>query len=119
MQPDLRRVVVVEAHRRSSGRLPSRLHSLGTGETFDIAASPDGFVDVASGTAVRISGTKLVLPDGRGPIELTFSSDVAFDGYDHGESEPFSGRAGGGASVTLYDRERNDYFQYAIAGDGI
>lgn len=119
MQPDLRRIVIVEAHRRISGRLPSRVHSLGTGETFDIAASVNGFVDVASGTAARIDGARIVLTDGRGPIDLTFASDVAFDGYEHGGREPFSGRAGGGASVTLYDRERNDYFQYAIAGDGI
>ncbi len=32
--------------------------------------------------------------------------------------ESFSGRAGGGASVTLYDREQSNYFQYAVAAEG-
>jgi hypothetical protein len=29
-------------------------------------------------------------------------------------NEFFSGRAGGGASVTVYDGQRIDYFQYAV-----
>jgi hypothetical protein len=114
MQADLRRIVAVEAHRRRSGRYPVRVHSLGTGETFDIAPAAGGFVDVASGMTVRIDGTDILLPDGRGPIELTLTGDVAFDGIERGSNERFSGRAGGGASVTLYDRDGNDYFQYAV-----
>ena len=117
MQPDLRRIVAVEAHRRRSGRCPVRVHSLGTGETFEIRPVANGFTDVASGMTVRTDGTRIVLPDGRGPIELTLTGDVGFDGVERGSGEPFSGRAGGGASVTLYDRDRNDFFQYAIGTD--
>jgi hypothetical protein len=117
MSPDLRRIVIVEAHRRRSGRCPLRVHSLGTGETFDITPAADGFYDVASGTTVRIDGAKILLADGRGPIDMTLVGDVGFDGFEHVGREPFSGRAGGGASVTLYDRYRNDYFQYAIASE--
>jgi hypothetical protein len=94
-----------------------RVHSLGTGETFEIRPAAGGFIDVASGMTVRIDGARIVLPDGRGPIELTLVGDVGFDGVERGSGEPFSGRAGGGASVTLYDRNRNDYFQYAIGTD--
>jgi hypothetical protein len=115
MSPDLRRIVIVEAHRRRSGRCPLRVHSLGTGETFDIKPAADGFYDVASGTTVRIDGAQILFADGRGPIDLALVGDVGFDGFEHARREPFSGRAGGGASVTLYDRGRHDYFQYAIA----
>ena len=117
MSPDLRRIVIVEAHRRRSGRCPLRVHSLGTGETFAIKPAADGFYDVASGATVRINGTQIVLADGRGPIDLALVGDVGFDGFEHAGREPFSGRAGGGASVTLYDRHRNDYYQYAIASE--
>jgi hypothetical protein len=34
------------------------------------------------------------------------------------DGEPFSGRAGGGASVTLYDRAQSNFFQYAVAAEG-
>lgn len=118
MQPDVRRIVAVEAHRRRSGRCPVRVHSLGTGETFLIEPAESGFLDLATGMTVSIDGARIVLPDGRGPIELTMTGDVGFDGYDHGAREPFSGRAGGGASVTLYDRDHNDFFQYAVAAEG-
>jgi hypothetical protein len=118
MQSDLRRIVAAEAHRRRCGRCPVRLHSLGTGETFEIKPATDGFLDVASGMTVRIDGLKILLPDGRGPIDLMLTGDVGFDGFDHESREPFSGRAGGGASVTLYDRHRNDYFQYAVVTEG-
>ena len=53
---NLRRIVMVEAHRRRSGRCPLRVHSLGTGETFEIKPAADGFYDVASGTTVRVDG---------------------------------------------------------------
>ena len=59
-------------------------------------------------------GASILLPDGRGPIELTLSGDIAFDGIERGSNERFSGRAGGGSSVTLYDRDGGDYFQYAV-----
>jgi hypothetical protein len=118
MQSDLRRIVVVEVHRRRSSRCPVHLHSLGTGETFEIKPATDGFLDVASGMTARIDGSRILLPDGRGPIDLMLTDDVGFDGFDHESREPFSGRAGGGASVTLYDRHRNDYFQYAVVTEG-
>lgn len=117
MNPDLRRIVAVEAHRRRSGRCPVRVHSLGTGESFEIRPAADGFLDVASGMNVRIAGTQIVLPDGRGPIDLTLVGDVGFDGVEQGSNEPFSGRAGGGASVTLYERSGEHYFQYAVAAE--
>jgi hypothetical protein len=118
MQPEVRRIVAVEAHRRRSGRCPVRVHSLGTGETFEIRPSPDGFLDISSGMAISVDGARINLPDGRGPVELTLTGDVGFDGYDHESREPFSGRAGGGASVTLYDRDRKDFFQYAVVAEG-
>ena len=49
---------------------------------------------------------------------MTLVGDVGFDGFDHDGQEPFTGRAGGGASVTIYDRGGNDYFQYAVGTDG-
>lgn len=116
MTPDLRRIVVVEAHRRRSGRCPVRVHSLGTGETFEIKPSPDGFIDAASGMTVRSNGTQIMLPSG--VIELRLIGDVFFEGVEQASGEPFSGRAGGGASVTLYGRDRNDYFQYAVVAEG-
>jgi hypothetical protein len=117
MQPDLRRIVAVEAHRRRSGRYPLRVHSLGTGETFEIKPGANGFLDVASGLDVRVMGARILLPDGRGPIELTLVGDVGVDGIEHASNEPFFGRAGGGASVTLYDRNRSAYFQYAVSSE--
>jgi hypothetical protein len=118
VQSDLRRIAAVEAHRRRSGRCPVKVHSLGTGETFEIRPIGDGFLDVASGMHVRVDGVRILLPDGRGPIELMLVGDIGFDGIDRGNGERFSGRAGGGASVTLYDHDRNDYFQYAVAAEG-
>jgi hypothetical protein len=117
MEPDLRRIVAVEAHRRRSGLCPVRVYSLGTGETFEIRPAPDGFTDVSSGLTVRVDNARIVLSDGRGPIDLTLVGDVGFDGIERGSGEPFSGRAGGGASVTLYDRDRNDFFQFAVGTD--
>jgi len=118
MQPDIRRIVAVEAHRRRSGHCPVRIYSLGTGETFDIAPQGDGFIDLVSGLRVTVDGGTIQLPNGQGPIELHMIGDVGFDGYDHAGKEHFSGRAGGGASVTVYERGQDDYFQYAIAADG-
>jgi hypothetical protein len=115
MQSDIRRIIVVEAHRLRSGRCPVKVHSLGTGESFDIRPTADGFVDVASGLTVRTSPGHILLTDTQGTIDLHLTGDVAFDGYDHVSNEVFSGRAGGGASVTVYDKDRADYFQYAVA----
>jgi hypothetical protein len=118
MQPEIRRIVVVEAHRRRTGRCPIRVHSLGTGETFDIEPSDNGFLDVASGLSVRIAGQQIVVPSLRATIDLSLVDDVGFDGYDHLDEEPFSGRAGGGASVTLYSRGELNFYQYAVVGPG-
>jgi hypothetical protein len=43
---------------------------------------------------------------------------VSFDGYDHTSKEPFSGRAGGGVSVTIYDHGGTDFYQYVVAVEG-
>lgn len=114
MTPDQRRIVAVEAHRRRSGRCPVRLHSLGTGETFEINPLSDGFVDVASGVTVRSNGTQIALPTGA--IELWLVGDIFFEGVVDGAH--FTGRAGGGASVTLYDENSDDYFQYTVVAEG-
>jgi hypothetical protein len=114
MQPEIRRIVAVEAHRRRTGRCPVCLHSLGTGETFAIEPAADGFVDVASGLKVCVEDGRIVVPSLRATIDFALLDDIAFGGYDHLSEEPFSGRAGGGASVTLYGRGQRDYFQYAV-----
>jgi len=118
MQPEIRRIVAVEAHRRRTGRCPVRVHSLGTGETFDIEPVDDGFVDVVSGLSVRIVGEQIVVASLRATIDLSLVDDVGFDGYDHLDDEPFSGRAGGGASVTLYSRGERNFYQYAVVAPG-
>ena len=117
MDADLRRIVIVDAHRRRSGAVARRVHSLGTGETFQFEPAPDGFRDITSGMLVRIDGNRILLPDGRGPINLSLVGDVGFDGVVLDDKEPFSGRAGGGNSVTLYDRHGKDYFQFAVVTD--
>lgn len=117
MQAEVRRIIAVEAHRRRSGRCPVLLHSLGTGESFDIRPTPDGFVDLASGVVVRVSGDQ-IQTGSLGTIDLRFAGDVAFDGYDHSSNETFSGRAGGGASVTVYDGSRVNFYQYAVVTEG-
>jgi len=118
MQPEIRRIVAVEAHRRRTGRYPVQVHSLGTGETFAIEPAADGFVDVASGLAVRVVGDQITVPSLSATIDLALVDDVGFDGYDHLSAEPFSGRAGGGASVTLYGRGQKNFFQYAVVASG-
>jgi hypothetical protein len=106
VQPEFRRIVAVEAH------------PLGTGETFEIRPAANGFFDVTSGLDVRVAEDQITVPSLNVAIDFKLSGDVGFDGYDHASGEPFSGRAGGGASVTLYDRGQNNYFQYAVAADG-
>jgi hypothetical protein len=117
MRPDFRRIVAVAAHRRATGRYPVRVHSLGTGETFEIKAVDGGFLDVDSSLNVRAEENKLTILSIQATIDLKFVGDVWFDGFDHSSGEWFSGRAGGGATVTLYDRGQNNYFQYAVAGE--
>src|SRR5689334_18429669 len=113
MQPEIRRIIAVAAHRRCCGRCPVLIHSLGTGESFDIKPTAEGFVDLASGLAVRVTDTQILIPAIGGVIDFRLTGDIAFEGYDHTGDEPFSGQAGGGASVTVYDRGRRNYFQYA------
>ncbi len=117
MQPEFRRIVAVAAHRRATGRCPVRVYSLGTGETFEIREVDGGFFDVTSGLSVRSEDDKVTIPAIQGVIDIRFVSDVWFDGFDHMSGEWFSGRAGGGATVTLYDRGQSDYFQYAVAAE--
>ena len=115
MNGDIRRIVAVEVHRRRSGRCPVIVHSLVTGETFEVEPSGDRFVDLASGFQVSTGPDGIVI-NGASLVDLRLVGDVGFEGYDHGASEAFSGHAGGGASVTLYDSRRVDFFQYAVSG---
>ena len=119
MPPEIRRIIVVEAHRRRSGHCPVRLYSLGTGETFEINPTADGFVDMTSGVSASTAEGRIVLAGKRGAIDLHLTGDVAFDGYDHISDEAFTGRAGGGTSVTIYDRDQANYFQYAVATEAV
>jgi hypothetical protein len=113
MRPELRRIVAVEAHRRRTGRLPRVIHALGTGESFEIADAPDGFVDLATGIAVKSEPARIVLPATGAAIAFALEGDVGFAGYDPESRERFTGRAGGGASVTVYE-PRGEWFQYAM-----
>jgi|SRR5277367_963543 len=119
MTPEIRRIIVVEAHRRRSGHCPLRLYSLGTGETFEINQTADGFVDLTSGVSASTAEGRIVLAGRQGAIDLRLSDDVAFNGYDHISDESFTGRAGGGASVTIYDRDQHNYFQYAVVTEAM
>lgn len=100
MDATTRRIVATAAHARRTGHTPRRIDSLGTGESFQMEPTSDGFIDVASGTRIA-SAT----------IDLTFDDDVNFSGQIGGER--FSGRSGGGATVTVYDG--GNYVQYAVA----
>jgi hypothetical protein len=117
MQPEIRRIIAVEAHRRRSGRCPVRIISLGTGETFDIRPTAAGFLDVSSNMTVSTKDGCIVLPNADA-IDLRMNEDVGFDGYDHSSKEPFSGRAGGGVSVTIYDSGGIHFYQYVVALEG-
>jgi hypothetical protein len=115
MQPDIRRIVAVDAHRRKTGRCPTVIHSLGTGESFGIEPTADGFIDLQSGRHVRCVADGIALPESDMTIGTGFSGDIAFSGFDPFSQETFFGRAGGGATVTIYDERMVDYFQYAVA----
>ncbi len=114
MSPELRRIVAAEAHRRRTGRCPTVLHSLGTGESFAISPRPDGFTDVGSGIAVRSEPARLVLEPGGQAVAFALEGDVGFAGWDPESRQRFTGRAGAGASVTVYDARGQDFFQYAV-----
>jgi hypothetical protein len=118
MQPEIRRIIAVEAHRRRSGRCPVRLISLGTGEVFEIRPTPAGFLDVSSNLAASSSDDRILLEGVDAVIDLRLNHDVGFDGYDHSSNEPFTGRAGGGVSVTIYDHEGTHFYQYVVAVEG-
>jgi hypothetical protein len=112
MRPEIRRIVAVEAHRRRTGRCPRLVHALGTGESFAIAPGPDGFTDLASGIVARAEPARIVLEGTGAAIAFALDGDVAFWGCDPTTGVRFTGRAGGGASVTVYAGD--DYFQYAM-----
>ncbi len=108
MSPALRRIIAVQAHLTTTGHLAKTVHALGTGETFSFSLTRDGFRDDTSGLEASLDRGFFV--DGQ-PIILTPRDNVMFDGEAGGVQ--FSGRAGGGTSVTLYIAD--DWFQYAIA----
>lgn len=59
-------------------------------------------------------------PDGTlhvGPsrIVLTAEGEVLFRGQDRTTGERFTGRAGGGATVTIY--QGDDFFQFNVVAD--
>ena len=62
---------------------------------------------------MRSEPARLLLPADGTAIAFALEGDVAFAGYDPDSRECFTGRAGGGASVTVHDA-RGDYFQYAM-----
>jgi len=118
MQPYIRRIVAVDAHRRKTGTCPTLIHSLGTGESFAIAPLADGFIDLASGHKVRCEASAIVVGDDNRTIDTGFTDDIGFSGFDPHSGEHFHGRAGGGATVTIYDARMVEYFQYALAEAG-
>jgi hypothetical protein len=105
-------MIVVEAHRRATGRCAVLLHALGTGESFAIVPAGAGFRDVASGLMAH-STPDDALQVGAARVTLSFEDAVLFRGRDLESGARFTGRAGGGASVTLY-ADGGDYFQYAV-----
>ena len=115
MHSDIRRIIAVEAHRRRTGRCPTSIVSLGTGEAFEIDPTEDGFVDIHSGMTVRTDDAGILLPERNAMIAFAATGDVGFSGFEPLSNERFTGRSGGGASVTLYDAKDVDFFQYAVS----
>jgi len=113
MTPELRRIVAAEAHRRATGRCPVLLHALGTGESFAFRPEVEGFTDAASGLVVRSAPDGTLLVGAVHRLALAAEDAVLFRGQDLVTAERFTGRAGGGASVTLY-ADGGDFFQYAV-----
>ena len=95
-----------------------RIISLGTGEIFEIRPTDAGFLDVSSNLNASTSNGRILLTGVDAPIDLQLNEDVTFDGYDHSSKEPFTGRAGGGVSVTLYDHGGTDFYQYVVVVEG-
>ncbi len=113
MRPEIRRIIAIDAHRRRTGRCPTMIHSLGTGESFAIEPAFDGFTDVGSGLRARVDEGRILLPGTS--IEIRLGDDVGFSGFDPESGESFTGRSGGGSSVTIY--QRDDYYQYAVVNE--
>ena len=107
MSPDLRRVIAVAAHLRATGHLATTVHALGTGESFTVVLTGEGFRDEASGLQAKLDRGLEV--DGQ-EVTLTPRDNVLMDG--RAGVEQFWLRAGGGSSVTVY--LGNDFFQYAM-----
>ena len=107
MSPELRRIIAVAAHLRATGHLATTVHALGTGESFTMILTGEGFRDEASGLEAKLDHGLEV--DGQ-EISLTPRDNVLMDGRAGGEA--FWLRAGGGSSVTVYVAD--DYFQYAM-----
>lgn len=101
-------MIAVAAHLRATGHLAKTVHALGTGESFAITLTRDGFLDEASGLEADLH--KGFAVDGQ-EIALTPRDNVLFDGQ--AGATRFWGRAGGGSSVTLYIGD--EWFQYAMA----
>ena len=117
MDAVLRRIVAVGAQAIRTGRCPTVIHSLGNGETAAIRPTVDGFVDEPSGLGVRLEPPGLLVEGFRQPLELAMEDDVFFAGFDPASGERFTGRCGGGASVTIYAGGSSDFHQYAVASD--
>jgi hypothetical protein len=49
---------------------------------------------------------------GFGTVTVALDGDIGFSGVDQATGQRFTGRAGGGTTVTIY--QHDDYFQYAI-----
>ncbi len=115
MDPAIRRIIAVDVQRRRTGRCSAIVHALGSGESFRIAPAPDGFTDVTSGLRAWPDGRHIVLSGGRAPIRIELDDDVGFSGFDPKSGEGFTGRAGGGSSVTVY--EGDGYYQFALVNE--
>jgi hypothetical protein len=63
---------------------------------------------------VRSEPGRLVLDPPGQVVAFALEGDVGFSGWDPDSRERFTGRAGAGASITLYDPRGQDFFQYAV-----
>jgi hypothetical protein len=113
MRPETRRIIAIEVHRRRSGRCPTMIHALGTGESFRIEPCRNGFTDLETDLRVRSDADRILLPETS--IEIRLGADVGFSATDLGSGETITGRAGGGSSVTVYDQD--EYYQYAVVNE--
>ena len=88
--------------------------SLGTGEAFEIEVLESGFVDHQSGVKAQFVLGGLSVDCEIGFIRLNLVEDVWFEGYIISAKETFSGRVGGGATVTLYEQAGENFFQFSV-----